>query len=99
MVGVRDGHARANSAQLCNIIEAPWLVNGGHGASFRHHTCRTQCQKKVAEELRIGRGTPCMSVQFVGVAQGRLGVSDKMKKAQPFRCLEKDQSFHLFQLP
>eukprot|EP01047_Picozoa_sp_COSAG01_P066028 COSAG01_NODE_9034_length_2575_cov_3.615105_3_plen_311_part_00 len=21
----------------CNIIEAPWLVNGGHGASLRHH--------------------------------------------------------------
>eukprot|EP01047_Picozoa_sp_COSAG01_P112067 COSAG01_NODE_40832_length_459_cov_0.850000_1_plen_22_part_10 len=19
------------------MIEAPWLVNGGHGASFRHH--------------------------------------------------------------
>jgi hypothetical protein len=21
----------------CNSIEAPWLANGGHGASFRHH--------------------------------------------------------------
>ena len=21
----------------CNLIEAPWLVNGGHGASLRHH--------------------------------------------------------------
>jgi hypothetical protein len=21
----------------CDIIEAPWLVNGGHGASLRHH--------------------------------------------------------------
>jgi hypothetical protein len=21
----------------CNIIEAPWLVNGGHGASLSHH--------------------------------------------------------------
>jgi hypothetical protein len=20
-----------------NVIEAPWLANGGHGASFRHH--------------------------------------------------------------
>jgi hypothetical protein len=19
-----------------NVVEAPWLVNGGHGASFRH---------------------------------------------------------------
>eukprot|EP01047_Picozoa_sp_COSAG01_P032113 COSAG01_NODE_2307_length_7944_cov_31.370045_1_plen_162_part_00 len=25
------------SVHLCNIIEAPWLVNGGHGASLRHH--------------------------------------------------------------
>jgi hypothetical protein len=23
--------------QLCNLIEAPWRVNGGHGASFRPH--------------------------------------------------------------
>jgi hypothetical protein len=23
-----------------NIIEASWLVNGGHGASLRHHTRR-----------------------------------------------------------
>jgi hypothetical protein len=21
----------------CNSIEAPWRVNGGHGASLRHH--------------------------------------------------------------
>jgi hypothetical protein len=21
----------------CNVIKAPWLVNGGHGASLRHH--------------------------------------------------------------
>eukprot|EP01047_Picozoa_sp_COSAG01_P007379 COSAG01_NODE_280_length_19520_cov_9.720406_13_plen_363_part_00 len=24
-------------ASSCDIIEAPWLVNGGHGASLRHH--------------------------------------------------------------
>jgi hypothetical protein len=24
------------------VIEAPWLVNGGHGASLRHHNERTQ---------------------------------------------------------
>jgi hypothetical protein len=23
--------------QDTSIIEAPWLVNGGHGASLRHH--------------------------------------------------------------
>eukprot|EP01047_Picozoa_sp_COSAG01_P035937 COSAG01_NODE_2783_length_7084_cov_242.792269_8_plen_115_part_00 len=29
-------------AGMCSqrvVIEAPWLVNGGHGASLRHHTC------------------------------------------------------------
>jgi hypothetical protein len=26
-------------AICARIIEAPWLVNGGHGASFRHHNC------------------------------------------------------------
>jgi hypothetical protein len=26
-----------HSTPYCNIIEAPWLVNGGHGASLRHH--------------------------------------------------------------
>jgi hypothetical protein len=25
----------------CNIIEAPWLVNGGHGASLRHYSGAT----------------------------------------------------------
>jgi hypothetical protein len=25
------------SCPYCHIIEAPWLVNGGHGASLRHH--------------------------------------------------------------
>jgi hypothetical protein len=48
---LRDGHrgdvavggagGRVDQAlhlvHYCNIIEAPWLVNGGHGASFRHH--------------------------------------------------------------
>jgi hypothetical protein len=30
IVGSRRGH----------VIEAPWLVNGGHGASLRHHKRR-----------------------------------------------------------
>eukprot|EP01047_Picozoa_sp_COSAG01_P046896 COSAG01_NODE_4436_length_5025_cov_3.808161_3_plen_379_part_00 len=30
--------SRARSpAARCNVIEAPWLANGGHGASLRHH--------------------------------------------------------------
>jgi hypothetical protein len=31
------GGAEKVPGQDCNIIEAPWLVNGGHGASLRHH--------------------------------------------------------------
>eukprot|EP01047_Picozoa_sp_COSAG01_P008056 COSAG01_NODE_312_length_19063_cov_207.879825_19_plen_137_part_00 len=27
----------ARCSRYCNISEAPWLVNGGHGASLRHH--------------------------------------------------------------
>jgi hypothetical protein len=31
----------------CNMIEAPWLVNGGHGASLRHHRyLRRSCSQK-----------------------------------------------------
>eukprot|EP01049_Picozoa_sp_SAG25_P009556 SAG25_NODE_956_length_4555_cov_2.152603_6_plen_222_part_00 len=30
------GGAEKVPGQDCNIIEAPWLVNGGHGASLRH---------------------------------------------------------------
>jgi hypothetical protein len=32
--------AAGTFSTYCNIIEAPWLVNGGHGASLRHHTLR-----------------------------------------------------------
>jgi hypothetical protein len=28
---------RHEGTHYCNIIETPWLVNGGHGASLRHH--------------------------------------------------------------
>jgi hypothetical protein len=34
----RRGRRAVDLHQLCNMIEAPWLVNGGHGASVRHHT-------------------------------------------------------------
>jgi hypothetical protein len=33
-----DAGAAHTTVKYCNIIEAPWLVNGGHGASLRHHT-------------------------------------------------------------
>jgi hypothetical protein len=32
---------RGGAAVPSNIIEAPWLVNGGHGASLRRHNERT----------------------------------------------------------
>jgi hypothetical protein len=38
------------------MIEAPWLVNGGHGASLRHH-------KAAGETI-----TTSPWVQFAGVA-------------------------------
>jgi hypothetical protein len=30
-------HGVHHLVHYCNMIEAPWLVNGGHGASFRHY--------------------------------------------------------------
>eukprot|EP01047_Picozoa_sp_COSAG01_P010710 COSAG01_NODE_458_length_16743_cov_124.609208_17_plen_119_part_00 len=30
----------------CNLIEAPWLVNGGHGASLRHHKQASQLRNR-----------------------------------------------------
>jgi hypothetical protein len=31
--------------------EAPWLVNGGHGASFRHHNARESRCAGTAEDV------------------------------------------------
>jgi hypothetical protein len=31
--------AQPRLVQPTNMIEAPWLVNGGHGASFKQRTC------------------------------------------------------------
>jgi hypothetical protein len=57
-VGGEEGHRRAHhrrkSCHDCNVIEAPWLVNGGHGATLRHHS-GTRARAPVwcsAEELR-----------------------------------------------
>jgi hypothetical protein len=40
----------------CNIIGAPWRVNGGHGASYRHHkgqgSCPPQRTHNIATLLR-----------------------------------------------
>eukprot|EP01047_Picozoa_sp_COSAG01_P039174 COSAG01_NODE_3221_length_6395_cov_15.338945_4_plen_187_part_00 len=33
----RNTSAATGNPALAEIIEAPWLVNGGHGASLRHH--------------------------------------------------------------
>jgi hypothetical protein len=39
----------------CNIIEAPWLANGRHRASFRHHNDRAP---SCTERSAAGRA-PC----------------------------------------
>jgi hypothetical protein len=44
----------------CNIIEAPWRVNGGHGASLRHH-----------KPTQAGRCTRAASGQPAGQPAGR----------------------------
>ena len=36
-LGPLETHAAHTTVNYCNVIEAPWLVNGGHGASLRHH--------------------------------------------------------------
>jgi hypothetical protein len=36
-VGRAGPGGRAARCHYCNSFEAPWLVNGGHGASLRHH--------------------------------------------------------------
>jgi hypothetical protein len=45
--GVNDAAwARTHpSAHYCNIIEAPWLVNGGHGASLRHNNAKNKARR------------------------------------------------------
>eukprot|EP01047_Picozoa_sp_COSAG01_P025774 COSAG01_NODE_1641_length_9647_cov_5.299539_2_plen_76_part_00 len=34
---MRAHYEQVRGDDLCDIIVAPWLVNGGHGASLRHH--------------------------------------------------------------
>jgi hypothetical protein len=56
----------------CNIIEAPWLVNGGHGASLRHHilpllscpVCLSLSQAALGEELTIDVTSSTGKLQF-----------------------------------
>jgi hypothetical protein len=35
--------------RYCNLIEALWLVNGGHGATLRHHISSYLVQQRVEE--------------------------------------------------
>jgi hypothetical protein len=54
--------------QYCNIIEAPWLVNGGHGASLRQgaphrpRRARGYRERDVGRDLVlvVGGGTPVL---------------------------------------
>jgi hypothetical protein len=36
-LGFAGGAGAGGPHHYCNSVEAPWLVNGGHGASLRHH--------------------------------------------------------------
>jgi hypothetical protein len=48
--------AGARTALYCNVIEAPWLVNGGHGASLRHQLqVRAQLEGADAERRAAER--------------------------------------------
>jgi hypothetical protein len=46
--------------QVSHVIEAPWLVNSGHGASLRHHN------DPPGEGLGDGRGLSWLGCQFCG---------------------------------
>jgi hypothetical protein len=45
-------------AHYCNIIEAPWLANGGHRASFRHHNDR-----RTLERVQLREDAPDLAVR------------------------------------
>jgi hypothetical protein len=45
--------ADAFVAVAVSMIETPWLVNGGHGASIRHHNCQLGA---AAAEVHAGAG-------------------------------------------
>jgi hypothetical protein len=45
-------------ALVSNIIEAPWLVNGGHGASFRHHNWYKSAEPQSALLVMAALATP-----------------------------------------
>eukprot|EP01047_Picozoa_sp_COSAG01_P031657 COSAG01_NODE_2255_length_8070_cov_25.147786_1_plen_122_part_10 len=52
---LRRTRGRAEWLDLCRVdvlIEAPWLVNGGHGASLRHHNQPHLCRVDVPAEHR-----------------------------------------------
>jgi hypothetical protein len=40
----------------CNVIEAPWLVNGGHGASLNRHHSVACTERRGAHENDGGTG-------------------------------------------
>jgi hypothetical protein len=42
---------RSQYCQCCNMIEAPWLANGGRGASFRYHMNK-YCDRDSQSQMR-----------------------------------------------
>jgi hypothetical protein len=42
LLSIGTHHRRCH---YCNVIEAPWLVNSGHGASLRHHIAERERER------------------------------------------------------
>jgi hypothetical protein len=55
----------------CNVIEAPWLVNGGHGASLMRWELRGTCSCSRASATVAGAGEEarCEGIRSRGHAQ------------------------------
>jgi hypothetical protein len=47
----------AGALSYCSVIEAPWLVNGGHGASFRRHTSGAAPRRAARPAMRTTHRT------------------------------------------
>jgi tRNA U55 pseudouridine synthase TruB len=47
----------AGALSYCSVIEAPWLVNGGHGASLRRHTSGAAPRRAARTAMRTTHRT------------------------------------------
>jgi hypothetical protein len=87
-----------------NIIEAPWLVNGGHGASFRRHddagptTITTlgpmahqeRKRERERERERESMRISEVDVYLLRVISIRIGISKLIGKSQSIQSSDHD---------